>query len=247
MKLSDFTRNILRSVSVSENVVYLPPITLNRNEYAALDKALSLMGGKWNRKAKGHVFDYDPAERIRAAIETGEVEETKKTYQFYPTPNKIAEYMCNLAQLDGESVVLEPSCGTGAIADVIWSYQPKSLYAIELNVELQDTLTNKQYNVCCGVDFLTVSGQWNRIIMNPPFTKGQDIQHVLHAFNQLAPNGILVAIVGASCMFNSDKKSIRFREFLARNNATIEKLPAGTFKQSGTMVETYLIRIQKGE
>ena len=248
MKLTDFIRDILFKVSIKDNIVYLPPITLNRSEYAAVDKALSLMGGKWNRKAKGHVFDTDPTPIIRIALETGEVEDTKKLYQFYPTPHNIAARMCDIACLDENSVALEPSCGDGAIADVIWKYKPKVLHGIELNIEMQSGLKSKPYTTQCGVDFLTFTQTgWNRIIMNPPFTKGQDIKHVLHAFELLEPGGILVAIIGAAGMFHTDKASVAFREFLSANNAVIEKLPAGTFKQSGTMVETYLVRIQKGE
>ncbi len=247
MQLTDFTRDILFRVSIKDNVVYLPPITLNRSEYAAVDKALSLMGGKWNRKAKGHVFETDPMPIIRMALETGEVEDAKKMYQFYPTPHNIAVRMCELACLDENSVVLEPSCGDGAIADVIWQYNPKSLHGIELNAAMNATLLSKPYTTQCGIDFLTVNNRgWNRIIMNPPFTKGQDIKHVLHAFDLLEPGGILVAIIGAAGMFHTDKTSVAFRDFLSNNNATIEQLPAGTFKQSGTMVETYLIRVQKG-
>lgn len=250
MKLTDSTRNILSNVSIEDNIVYLPPITLSRSEYVAVDKALSLMGGKWNRKTKGHVFEADPMPIIRIALETGEVEDTKKMYQFYPTPHNIAIRMCELACLDDSSIVLEPSCGDGAIADVIWQYYHRqSLHGIELNPAMNATLASKPYTAQCGVDFLTVheSQGWNRIIMNPPFTKGQDIKHVLHAFDLLNPGGILVAIIGASGMFHTDKASVAFREFLNEQNATIEKLPAGTFKQSGTMVETYIIRIQKGE
>lgn len=249
MKLTDFTRDILFKVNIKDNIVYLPPITLNRSEYAAVDKALSLMGGKWNRKVRGHVFEADPMPAIRMALETGEIEDTKKMYQFYPTPNEVAVRMCELACLDENSVALEPSCGDGALADVIWQYTPKSLHGIELNPAMNATLASKPYTTQCGVDFLNVyeSQGWNRIIMNPPFAKGQDIKHVLHAFDLLNPGGILVAITGAAGMFHTDKASVAFREFLNEQNAEIEKLPAGTFKQSGTMVETYIIRIHKGE
>lgn len=245
MKLSDSTRNILSNVRIQNNIVFLPDIQLNRNDYVAVDKALSMMGGTWNRKSKGHVFDTDPTEMVALAVATGEITDLKKTFQFYPTPHDICERMCALAQIDANSTVLEPSCGDGALADVIWQQHPRSLEGVELNPAMYNILSTKPYPVRCGVDFLTVAGQWDRIIMNPPFTNGQDIKHVLHAFDLLAPGGILVAIVGASGMFRTDKRSVQFRDFLATHYATSELLPAGTFKQSGTMVETYLIRIQK--
>ena len=33
---------------------------LDRNDYVKVNKALEALGGKWNRKAKAHLFDEDP-------------------------------------------------------------------------------------------------------------------------------------------------------------------------------------------
>ena len=46
-------------------------------------------------------------------------------------------------------------------------------------------------------DFLECNGDlgtFDRIVMNPPFTNGDDIKHIMHALKMLKPGGRLVAI-----------------------------------------------------
>ena len=50
-------------------------------------------------------------------------------------------------------------------------------------------------------DFLTMKPgdipQVDKIIMNPPFDRGGDCDHVRHAFQFLKPGGVLVAVMSA--------------------------------------------------
>lgn len=247
MKLTDFTRDILLSVSIKDNIVYLPSITLTRDEYTDVDKALSLMGGKWNRKAKGHVFDHDPTEEIRNAICESEVPNRKKELQFFPTPLPVAQMVCQMACITEESVVLEPSCGNGALADVAWTYNPKALVGVEINPDMKRYLQSKPYETHIEQDFLQYNqpNVFDRIVMNPPFSKHQDIAHVQHAYTMLKPGGILVSVISVGGMIHSDAKSKAFRDFLTETEAELVPVEAGAFKESGTMVPTYIIRIHK--
>ena len=86
-------------------------------------------------------------------------------------------------------------------------------------------------------------GYFDKIIMNPPFSKQQDIDHIYKAFWHLKREGILISIVSEAPFFRTNKKSIEFRKFLEDNNAEIIKKPEGTFKERGTMVNTRLIKI----
>ena len=47
-----------------------------------------------------------------------------------------------------------------------------------------------------GVAQNGVLSGYDRIIMNPPFSDGRDIQHVQHAYNLLRPGGRIGAIRG---------------------------------------------------
>ena len=75
MEIKENIRDILAECRAEGNVVYLPQRQLERADYEAVNKVLSALGGKWNRKAKGHVFDYEPEEDVTGyRIEFGNIQ-----------------------------------------------------------------------------------------------------------------------------------------------------------------------------
>lgn len=247
MRINPEILDILGNCRIEGNVLFLPEGQLERSVYLAVNKCLDSIGGKWNRKSKGHVFDYDPTEELDSLLITGETEDMKKKFQFFPTPRPIAELMCNMAEIDSDSRVLEPSCGNCDLADVIWERQPEKLHGVELNRDMMKGFMQREYPVIFGIDFLDckAKGAYNRIIMNPPFSRQQDIDHILHAFSILENDGVLVSVVSESPFFRSNKKSVEFRTFLDKVYAEIVELETGDFKESGTMVKTRIVKIVK--
>ena len=74
----------------------------------------------------------------------------------------------------------------------------------------------------------------------------QDIDHVTTAFGLLADGGVLVAIMSSGVVFRENKKTVAFREDLLDKCAvSIEENPRGAFKDSGTMVNTVMIKLVK--
>lgn len=251
-RIADNILSILGECRVEGDTLFLPDRQLDRPTYQAVNKVLANIGGKWNRKARGHVFaDGDPAELLNNVLMTGETVDIKKKFQFFPTPRPIAEQMCQMAELDGTCVVLEPSCGKGDLADVVFEAGVKALYGLELNRDMEHLLKGKPYPTMVGVDFLefarddSTNRGWSRIVMNPPFTKQQDIDHILAAYDILIPGGILVSVVSEAPFFWANKKAVAFRAFLDSNDAEMVKLDEGAFKESGTMVRTRLIKLKK--
>lgn len=252
-KIPDNILSILGECRVEGNTLFLPEGQLDRPVYQAVNKVLENIGGKWNRKAQGHVFaDGDPADLLDAVLLTGETVDLKKQFQFFPTPRPVAEKMCELAELDDTCIVLEPECGKGDLADVIYEVGVKELVGLELNQDMEKYLSGKPYATLTGIDFLefvkddpSITKPWTRIVMNPPFSRQQDIDHILTAYNILAPGGILVSIVSESPFFRQNKKSADFRELLDKHEAEIIPLDEGAFKESGTMVRTRIIKLRK--
>jgi phospholipid N-methyltransferase len=255
MKIKPEILNIIDQYTTIEgNVLKLVCGQLDRKTYEDVNKCLESIGGKWNRKLKGHLFEEDPSQLLNNLILTGETVDLKKQYQFFPTPRDIAEKMCNMAELTPDSNVLEPSVGNGQLADVIYEHGVKKLLGIELNRDMDKQLKDKPYATMTGVDFLEFANEvqdgkirqdWDRIIMNPPFSNQQDISHIYAAYAVLADGGILVSIVSESPFFRTNKKSVDFREWLDEMDAQIIQLPEGAFKESGTMVRTRMIKICK--
>ena len=166
---------------------------------------------------------------------------------FFPTPKAIVEKMLDEADIKPGEKVLEPSAGKGNIADAIReSYPDNALDVVEWNASLNELLSEKGHNVV-GVDFLQHSGEYDKIIMNPPFEKGQDIDHIKHAYSLLNDGGRVVCIMSEGPFFRSDKKATEFREWLDSLGGVSERLPEGAFKASerSTGVNTRLVIIDK--
>jgi predicted RNA methylase len=252
MKISDGVLKILANCEIRDNVLYLPPDRLERKTYEAVNKCLADIGGKWNRKAKGHVFDHDPSEEFDNLILTGETKDMKKEFQFFPTPREIAERLCDLAELSSESKVLEPSCGDGALADAVFARGVASLTGIEINGDMRRYLDFKPYEVIFG-DFLALTDdrreetEYDRIVMNPPFSKQRDVDHITRAYEILRPGGVLVAVCSPSPFFRNNAKSVAFASFLSEVGAEVLDVPEGAFKASGTNIRTKIVKIRKGE
>lgn len=195
-------------------------------------------------KYRGKKADADPIKAAERALAG------RKFDGYFPTPTKIVERMLEEAQIEKGNRILEPSAGKGNIADAITQDMGSDvdLSVIELVSDLRSILEAKGHNVV-GNNFLEHEGEYDRILMNPPFEKGQDIEHVRHAYDMLAPGGRVVAIMSEGPFFRSDKKSAEFREWLESNGGTSEKLPEGSFKDSdrSTGVNTRLVTIQKNE
>ena len=170
-----------------------------------------------------------------------------KIPNYFPTPKPLIDKMLDLANITEGMNVLEPSAGGGHIADEIKARIPKSnLSVIEINWDLKEILEAKGYNLTCR-DFLAHQQQYHRIVMNPPFDKGEDVEHLQHAYSLLFPNGKVVSIMCESSFIKNDKKAKEFREWFESVNGYSQKLPNGSFLSSDrpTNVATRLVVINK--
>lgn len=242
MKIDAVTLQTLTLIEVDGNLAKITK-QLDRAQYAKTNKVLELLGGKWNKSKKAHVFPDDCAELLADAFTTGEVFDAKKAYQEFFTPDDLADKI--IASLSGKGLsLLEPNAGNGRIA-----YAAKRGGHSVTCVEIQPKFLNDLSSVDQVIiqDFLTVEPSsdflFDAVVMNPPFTKSQDIKHVLHAYRFLKPSGQLRAIMSPGFTFRQDTLAKDFREFLVSVNADVEELPEGTFKNSGTNVKTVLVSI----
>jgi hypothetical protein len=232
---------VLKQSRCEESKLHLPR-QLPRDLYIKTAKIIELLGGKWNRSLATHVFEGDCAERIDEAVIAGEVTDFKKLYQFYETPSELARRMVAMANVCRGHRVLEPSAGKGALLKAM---PPKvDRTAVELNgamvglVELTDRVHYCDFLLCDGE-----LGTFDRIVANPPFRSGQDVDHVRHMHHLLKPGGILVTVTSPAWQYRMDKKHTEFRSWLKQLPHEVEDLPEGTFKCSGTNVRSLLITI----
>ena len=227
---------VLAAGRIEDNRYYLPG-QLDRATYTATNKVLTTLGGTWVRKAGAHVFEGDNAERLEHAIATGSYERPDDM-GWFPTPAHLAEKLVALAGDVAGKLVLEPSGGEGRIAAAATA-RGALVRAVELHPGRAATLSGLlgAGNVIAA-DFLTVEPfPVDFVIANPPFARRADVKHVMHALRFLKPGGRLVSVMGAGAAFRQDKLTAEFR---ARVD-TIDALPEGSFRESGTDVNAVVV------
>jgi hypothetical protein len=220
----------------------------NMRNYAAVKKALITAGGKYQ---KGGFFSFkEDAAVIQARLVGGEVINDVKKFQYYPTPENLAHELVNRACIGKHHKCLEPSAGQGAIAQFMECY---SLWLIEIMPQnipvLHRTKFPANHTHIVEKDFLSICdfNGFDRIVANPPFTKNQDIKHVIHMMRHLAPDGRVVSVMSNSWRSGSHKIQKAFRQFIADSDSAIVDIPAGAFKESGTNIASCYVVIDFNE
>ncbi len=190
----------------------------------------------------------DQIEAMRKTLRSGGVAVVSAP-QLFPTPATLAARMVELADIEPGQEVLEPSAGTGILCRAIQAAQPTArVFAVEINHRLCELLSqtvtppeDAAQGICRNVlqsDFLECFGlgRFDRIVMNPPFADGADIQHITHALRLLKPGGRIVALCA-----NGPRQNTKLRSIIEEMGGKWEELPANTFAAAGTSVRTVLL------
>jgi 16S rRNA A1518/A1519 N6-dimethyltransferase RsmA/KsgA/DIM1 with predicted DNA glycosylase/AP lyase activity len=166
-------------------------------------------------------------------------------FQLFQTPPEIAARLVAAANIQPRARVLEPSAGLGRLLDALPRVSPHGLAGV-VAVEVAANIAAELYaQDRLGVtlkqgDFLTMKrgelGEFDAVVMNPPFHLRADIRHILHARQFLKPGGTLAAL----CLDTPHREKA-----LRPIAATWEQLPAGTFGKEGTHVATVLLTIKE--
>lgn len=235
--------------SIKDDVYTLPPHRYSRERYLELAEVINNAGGKWNRKAKGFTFK-GTAEAFKRALQSGETVNVQQVTQFFPTPDHIALRMAGLLTMKNWMKILEPSAGRGSLLGAINRRANHSGFSIETFAIEKDSdhVAHLQKEMAAALVFqadflqrqLPAPGFfYDAVIMNPPFSKGDDIKHILRAWDFLKVGGQLVALCA-----NGPKQNKMLKPWAESLGGTWEVLPAGTFADSGdkgTKIETVLL------
>lgn len=265
MIIKDNIKDILKQWTFDWNMYFLPKIQLDRKDYIECNSILEVLWLKWNRWKKAHILTEeieDLEETLNDILENSEVEtikEYKKRFQAFYTPKEVAEYLVELAEIKESDTILEPSAWQGAIVDEIIKKDFLNINLVELNKDNYLILWEKYgSNLNCLIsncDFLDFRDKslldsyiweqmdlkFDKIIANPPFSKSQDVKHILHMYELLNEWWRIVSIASSSIQTREGKL---YDELRALNPEFIE-LPEWSFKESGTLVNTVIVVINK--
>ncbi len=259
--ISDSVREALETAVIEGDRLMLPS-QLDRADYVAVNKVLENLGGKWNRKAKAHVFPRDPREALAEVLHSGETPRAPRTVEgFVRTPDDVAyDIVYNdteIGDLEGGLRVLEPSAGDGSLVRAILKANRQAqIVALEPNVERANLILGEAPQVCVEpITLETYAGTFpglrnyrkpfDAVVMNPPFSVPGNstiwIDHIEIAWRLLKEGGRLTSIVPAGYRFRDDTKHRRIRNLVEEHVSHTRDLPDDTFGG----VRTLVIAIEK--
>lgn len=153
-----------------------------------------------------------------------------KDLQFYRTPKAVIERVLDRVQIPRGALVLEPSCGDGAIMDAITA-RGFECHGVEYDACRAATAKQKGHAVHVG-NFLGTAPEkkYDAVIMNPPFYGKHYVKHIEHAKRFLKDGGVLVSILPANAWYKHKLIKGQWHD-----------LPIGSFRESGTNVNTGFI------
>lgn len=155
-----------------------------------------------------------------------------KDLQYYPTPEKVVARVLDEIGIRPGVRVLEPSCGCGRFLDGL-----RKRGALCIGFEVDPGRANearaKGHRVMIANFLETVpTGDFDLVVMNPPFYGRHYAKHVEHALRFLKPGGRLVAILPATARYDHGLVDGRWYD-----------LPVGSFSESGTNINTSVLTI----
>ncbi len=213
IKISPEVKAAILSAKRGENSLdFGPPGSMPGPLYKQVVKVLEQLGIIWNRGKKCHISATPISGILDAALSDGEVINHKKievqTYQFFPTVPDVARSMALFAweAMDDPTRklrLLEPEAGNGSLLlsafetypgplenleVVAVEVDPRHRHALEEVISKGDTVHIR--------DFLTEEslGEFDVILMNPPFSEGRDIKHIHKAVSLLKKGGVCIAL-----------------------------------------------------
>ena len=165
------------------------------------------------------------------------------SHQLFQTPELLAARLVEL--LEGRAGrMLEPSAGLGRLYRAFRAVTAEHVTLVENSAECCRELylgtTDDSACKLIQADFLTCTaerlGTYSVVLMNPPFTIGTDVRHILHALELLAPGGRLVSLCA-----NGPKQRAAMKPIASQ----WIQLPSGSFRSEGTNVETAIVVIDR--
>jgi hypothetical protein len=169
---------------------------------------------------------------------------TEKTIR--TTRIMVAEQMFELCDIKPNMDILEPSAGSGNLADCIFNRYDIKSDCIELNKELRNDLISKGYHVV-GEDFLkfNTGKRYDYIIACPTYKDNIDVVHIMHMYNFLKDGGCIVSLTSPFWTIKNNENQVKFRQWLEDKNYSLKMLKDNSFVEDFKTQPSMIIKIKK--
>lgn len=171
-------------------------------------------------------------------------EDRKKEFAVFETSEKVAKELVSLVNPRPGDKGLEPSCGSGRVVRALLAAGVQDIRCYDIRKEACAAVEKLgEQVVATEHDFLEVEPDpiYDIVVMNPPFTRGADLEHVAHAFKFLKKGGRLAAITLA----RKEEKVIAALGDTCGGFIAITPLPELSFEEEGTRVSTQIVYAEK--
>jgi len=255
--------NILRDgleIEEAARTVSVAP-RLKPSDYVKVKNLLNRLGGSWNVSKQVFEFNKSPTDLVSRALSFGS--RCINQYHFYPTPQKVFEYMAAHTPLSyfGASKdrikVLEPSCGEGNLITLLQDFASRENRTFEIDGFDIDPLNalfcqEAGLNVnCCDFLKVPVNPVYDLITLNPPFNGDEFIKHIRHAQMFLKSDGRLISVIPTDWLNDIEKSENRkwlIEQVQADDYSNLYKdnfFEPGVFK--GVSIEIAVVSIKSKE
>jgi len=158
-----------------------------------------------------------------------------KDLQYYPTPQAVVDRIVGDFYSRDPELILEPSCGCGRFMDALVKKNYLNVvHGIEVDPVRAEIARSKGHKVQTA-NFLEThpTPKYDRVVMNPPFYGKHYAKHIEHALKFLKDGGVLTAILPITAKEHG------------LVNGKWSDLPFGSFRESGTNINTTVLTIFK--
>jgi predicted RNA methylase len=254
---------LFASAHIDNNAVSFPE-QCSRDLYAKAKKMLIDINGIWCGGKKQHFsFEFDPTTIVERFLSDGDWPK-KNPMSFFPTPKNVIEYILrwteanpkNLAHLGRTVRILEPSAGRGHLAIALRDAYaaagvPVDITCVELDPVNAIYLRQAGFTVIES-DFLTLNaediGNFDLVVMNPPFNGTECARHVYHAQQFLDPKRYAVCVLPTSLFKRKEKITKQLcHDASVLNFGEFDECVFDENTFENTTVETMVINMPAGE
>lgn len=250
--LTDPVLEAIRTARVDGNQVALTCGQMEKKDFDAFKQAMQAIAGAWvGGKTQAHVFGkgIDPGPLLDQLISTKQVPK-QNPFSLFPSSNFVIDSIFDMIgdefdYMDHRPLrVLEPSGGTGNIAIRLMEKYPNlDLTVVEIDPLNCARMAQRGIETVC-MDFLDFkAGDFDLIVMNPPFDGIECAKHFNHAYELLGNGSLLICVLPD--MVRSKTRTEAVGRMIDRINIQgfTEELPDGSFLPA-TNVETFVARVR---
>ena len=241
---------VLTSAVADGQYVKLTCGKLDGDLYKRVDALFGRFRGKWvGGKKAAHLFPEPITGQVVIDSISAGIIPANNEYSLFPTLEPVIDLMmleleAYCSDFDAAYRFLEPSAGTGAIAQRLRTAYPNAtIDTIEIDPVNIQILQSRGF-APVGKDFLTYVTDcpyYDAIVMNPPFNGNEYVKHIEKATKMICDHGVVVTIAPASVRFNDG--ALPLLNLINERSGTIEPLPEKSFKASGYSGDTILVTI----